>query len=78
MFFNPDMDARLRDLHQALEAGDAIEVQSLPAFEHLSARVRVRFGERQFVLANEMASQVADQVEANGWPVFASRLRPEQ
>lgn len=81
MIFNRDMGRRLADLHQALEAGEQIEVQSLPPHDNqgrqLPARVQLTFGERSFCFANDMAAQVADQVAANGFPVFAERLRPE-
>lgn len=79
--FNPSMSKRIADLWGALQAAEPIEVQSLPAFDHgqskMPDRINVRFADRSFVLDLPTARAVADQIEEAGFPVFASRLRPE-
>jgi hypothetical protein len=78
--FNEEISRRLRDLHDACVAGLEVTLLRQPEFESspghkLPDRVMFTFGERRFVLALPLSLQLADQMEANGFPEMAARIR---
>lgn len=81
MLFNPDMDARLTDLHAAVTDGKQIAVSFHPAFEHSNtaqpARIWVDIPQtgRRLVFDMPTASGLADQLQANGFAVAANAIR---
>lgn len=77
--FNEDMDQRLTDLHAAASAGVPVEVRFVSGGDYhmgsMPDRVACRFAPREVVFEVGMARQVADQLEANGFPSLADRIR---
>lgn len=78
MIFNSEMTRRLRDLHEACEAGVAVQYEKRPATQgHLSdqpAHIRVTFGVRMFALPIVVAQGVAAQLAENGFTEAAAAL----
>jgi hypothetical protein len=84
MIFNTDMTARLAALQEAAEAGEQVHARYLAPTHGADyetsqpGRVTVHLSRgRTVVLAAEMAAQVADQLDANGYSAVATTIRAE-
>lgn len=73
--FNEEMSSRLSDLWSAVVEGRDITFIEIPESDFASRHLRVSFGERKFALPVAYANAAAGQIEANGYPLVAERMR---
>ena len=79
--FNADFGRRLEDLHAALAEGREIEVEFRSGYHHgLSHQpdrivVGIKGSERRLTFSMDEASNVSDQIQANGFGEAASVIR---